>query len=1079
MKKIIFCILCFLVLNLYAQNVEFPEAYPYDAQALIQKGIELHDAGKMDSAIIYFNRIHKDDPSYFLACYEKLLTFQAENKNKEIIDFVEKDLGSNELSKFPQLFVIYGSALDNEEKSKVADSIFQIGQTYMPYSANLYFNHAIVKIKLEKEQEAIDLLKKTIELDPSNSSALYFLGLTALDNGLLAQGCLALLTSICVEPDGKYTTDAILNLNAKMAQNFNNQARSTFSKTGDDFGELEEILENQLPLNAKYKLNCDIDDVVTRNIQAICEYAQSHQIKTGFFEQKFIPYLAKIAKEGRTESFIYYCLLSLNKESKVGKKVLSHMKEIEFFQTDFLQKGFWEIFGNRKDVYGIKEEVVVFYENSYPAMAAPFKNGMKQGAAIEMGKKGNIVVRSNYKNDKLEGLVIFYDENGNKTEEINYKEGLRNGENIVYFPEGNIEFKQQYVNDEIQGLYVSYYPNGPKYSEVNLIKGKIEGKFVYYFQNGKVQIEQNYKNGMLHGKSNFYNEVGELVSAANYIEGKLEGESVDYFDGKSIKAKGNYKKDVLISYTAYFPNGKVSEEINNNIKVIYNQFGNKIGEEYFDKDYEIQKNVSYDHEGKIATIEEFDDNGDLKGFRQYLNQSDKPIDVKTNKGSFVFKFRNGIKSVEGFFAKKKKEKQWTFYHQNGRIASKINYKNGMQNGLSIFYDKYGRIETVYNNIDSKLEGKSINYLRGKKNSTYHYKDGQLNGPFEVYTNDKLTTKGLFEDGKIKSKKEFLMDGKISTSANFQKDDMTERKIYGRDGKELFHHKFYKLNGKLNYNQDMYQIEENYKDGVLDGQYSIKISDGSPIKLTNFVNGKEHGQSLYYNFNGTISSDIPHHCGNMHGESKAYDVAGNLKAKYFYFHGDESGISERFYHSGKKFAEYSSIKNAFYGQNKYYNQDGDLVLKLNFANDFVISYSYLDKGIMKDSPAIDTNKVSITSTLANGTVVCKIDIKSMEISGKFVVFGQDGKPDLDSDFLNGNLHGKRLEYYANNKIYKSESFSYNDNEGLSEYFAEDGSKIVSINYSQDLYHGDCVIYKNGVKQKTMKFEYNDLIDIIKH
>jgi uncharacterized protein len=1079
MKKIFFLYICFFTFPLVAQKITLPEAFSYDAGALIGKGIELYEADKLDSALIYFDRVLKDDPDYLYACYEKMLVYDKQKKRTELIAFVKQELKAEQLSEFPRIYVIYGSALDDEKKYSQADSVFQLAQKYMPNNSNLLFNHALVKINQNKNQEAIDLLKKTIDLDPANASALYFLGLLAFDNGLLSQGCLAMLASITISPEGRYSSEAIMKLNAKMAQNFDNKKSSVFSSQGDDFSELEEILKNQLPLNPKYKLKCDIDDVATRNIQAICEYSKTHQVKSGYFEQKFIPFIAKIEQLGFTEYFTYYCLLGLNKDSKVGKKVSKHSSEINTFTNEYIKKEYWDLFAKRKNIYGINDEVVVFYENGRPALVGTYKNGMRQGAAVELNRIGDIIVKSFYKDDKLEGLAISFDDKGQKTEETSFKNGLKDGENIYYFSNGNIKYKQNYLNDELEGTYQSFFPNGSKYGEGNFVKGLVQNKFKNYYENGVLNSEQNYKDGLLVGKSVIYNIVGDIVSTANYVNGKLEGEVIDYFDGKKLKVKSFYTNDVIQSSTSYFPNGKISEEFKKGLRTYYNQLGNKVSEEFYSNDFEVEKSITYDHEGKIIHSVEYGTNGELKSFKQYSNTSDKPIESKVNMGKVIFRQRNGIKASEGLYFKKLRDKQWIYYNENGKVASKVNYDKGVLSGLSIFYDRYGNIETVYNNINNNVAGPSYNYLRNQKLSTYHYNEGSLNGPFENFKNEKLISKGLYENGELAYQEEYNLQGSMTTSAKYIGGHMIERKIYDEMGKESFNHNMNNFTGKLNYNQHLYYYEEHYKSGILDGPFSIRDKSGALVKETNYVNEKEHGKSIFYNLNGSIAYESNYYAGNQNGEAKSYDLAGKLKSTYLFYFDDDSGISQRYYQSGKLLAEYSDIKDVFYGQNKYYNEDGDLVLKLNFANNFVTSYACLENGVMKESAPIDTNKVSITSTLANGTIVCNVDIKNMEINGKFIINGQDGKPDYDADFLNGKLHGKRLEYYKNNKLYRSDSFNFEKNDGLTEYFSEDGSPLISVNYVNDSYQGDYILYKNGKKMKTMTFENNSLISIINH
>ena len=91
------------------------------------------------------------------------------------------------------------------------------------------------------------------------------------------------MTFLAKEPTGESAVKAVLSLNKNLSKEYLETPKLKYSDGGDDFSELETILRNQLPLNKKYKLKSEIDDVVTRQVQAIIEYATTHTVKNGFF----------------------------------------------------------------------------------------------------------------------------------------------------------------------------------------------------------------------------------------------------------------------------------------------------------------------------------------------------------------------------------------------------------------------------------------------------------------------------------------------------------------------------------------------------------------------------------------------------------------------------------------------------------------------------------------------------------------------------------------------------------------------------------------------------------------------------
>ena len=97
---------------------------------------------------------------------------------------------------------------------------------------------------------------------------------------------------------------------------------------------------------------------------------------------------------------------------------------------------------------------------------------------------------ANYKDGKLDGLVVSWHENGQKHTEANYKDG------------------------KLDGLWVVWHENGQKAVEANYKDGKEEGLETQWHENGQNGIEKNYKDGTLvEGSAKYWNSKGEPVDS--------------------------------------------------------------------------------------------------------------------------------------------------------------------------------------------------------------------------------------------------------------------------------------------------------------------------------------------------------------------------------------------------------------------------------------------------------------------------------------------------------------------------------------------------------------------------------------
>ena len=276
--KSIFVSLFFLVATTLFAQVNY--TLVYDASGFIKSGTKLYDDKKYDEALKEYNKVDNLDPDYPSAQYEKAMTLIALEKKDSVVAHFDKLSKNGTMIKLPTLYTLYGSYLSDEKKYDEAEKVFLDGSKVIPNSSNNLYNLAILYYRQEKFQKCIEIVEKIITQNPNSASAHYLLGVVAMDSGRIVEGSLALMSYLAIAPSGKYAKNAVLKLNAKFGENYLEKKNYVFSKSGgDNFEELETILRNQLPLRSAYKIESKIDDVVTRQTQAIIEYCQTHKIE--------------------------------------------------------------------------------------------------------------------------------------------------------------------------------------------------------------------------------------------------------------------------------------------------------------------------------------------------------------------------------------------------------------------------------------------------------------------------------------------------------------------------------------------------------------------------------------------------------------------------------------------------------------------------------------------------------------------------------------------------------------------------------------------------------------------------------
>ena len=200
MKKIFSILLFAFICPTYSQT---NYSIVYDTDAIISKGISLHDDEKYDEAVIEFDKITSIDPKFLNAQYEKILSLSALEKKTELKVLLEELHSSNKMPEMPALYTLYGSFLSDEKEYDTAEKIFSEGNKYLSNSSNFLYNYALLYLRKKENQKCVDLLKRVITNDPNHASSHYLLGLIAFDNGKITEGTLALMSYLIIAPLGQ------------------------------------------------------------------------------------------------------------------------------------------------------------------------------------------------------------------------------------------------------------------------------------------------------------------------------------------------------------------------------------------------------------------------------------------------------------------------------------------------------------------------------------------------------------------------------------------------------------------------------------------------------------------------------------------------------------------------------------------------------------------------------------------------------------------------------------------------------------------------------------------------------------
>ena len=134
------------------------------------------------------------------------------------------------------------------------------------------------------------------------------------------------------------------------------------------------------------------------------------------------------------------------------------------------------------------------------------------GNVYSLHPNGKMKSQRNYKDGKLDGLVVVWHENGQKGLEGNWKDGKEDGLQVMWYKNGKKRGETNIKDGKFDGLRVNWHENGEKHKETNYKNGMKNGLQLGWHENGQKAIEENYKDGKkIYAK--FWNSKGEPVDS--------------------------------------------------------------------------------------------------------------------------------------------------------------------------------------------------------------------------------------------------------------------------------------------------------------------------------------------------------------------------------------------------------------------------------------------------------------------------------------------------------------------------------------------------------------------------------------
>ena len=234
--------------------------------------------------------------------------------------------------------------------------------------------------------------------------------------------------------------------------------------------------------------------------------------------------------------------------------------------------------------------------------------------------------------------------------------------------------------------------------------------YVEFHENGNKRVEISYKGEHMHGPFKCWYESGQIEEQATYVDNKLDGKYISWHEN-GIKAADEiyFKGELDSTSTHWYDNGQKKLEVDYLLGVVNGTYTR------WHKNGTLDQQAFY-VDGKIESFRGV--NPDLFDGNSLTTVSD--IFIKDGvaykntpyTGKFITEHKNGNTHIEGYYIDGLKEYTWTEFYDNHHKQECTNYQEGVKQGSSSKWSKYGESFGCY--LNGKKDGLWHEYIGNRK-----------------------------------------------------------------------------------------------------------------------------------------------------------------------------------------------------------------------------------------------------------------------------------------------------------------------------------------------------------------------------
>jgi tetratricopeptide (TPR) repeat protein len=177
-----------------------------------------------------------------------------------------------------------------------------------PANSLMYFNKGIIYLRKDQPEQAEPWFQKTLIIDPYMYSAHYHLGLSAVLQGKIVPAYISYMSYLLFSPKGKFASNAINTLQqiSVGTDEIVKLKNGRKSYPNANYQGVEDVLFSKIALNKSYISLTQIDDPISRQIQAVIEKLEYTENDSDFWTQYYIPFFKKAYTDKKFDLLIHH-----------------------------------------------------------------------------------------------------------------------------------------------------------------------------------------------------------------------------------------------------------------------------------------------------------------------------------------------------------------------------------------------------------------------------------------------------------------------------------------------------------------------------------------------------------------------------------------------------------------------------------------------------------------------------------------------------------------------------------------------------------------------------------------------------